>query len=127
VRVAAALVVSTALLVASPGSGQAGDPQLGEVQFQRHCGACHVIDRTLNVFGPHLVDVYGREAGSVPNFRYSFEMRVSGIVWDEETLDALIAHPQGYIPGTIMYSRGIRDEETRANIIAFLKQRSGVE
>ena len=58
------------------------------------------------------------------NYRYSFEMQVSGIVWDEETLHAMMIDPQALVPGTIMYYRGLHNEDSRAHIIAFLKQRS---
>ncbi len=57
-------------------------------------------------------------------YRYSYEMRTSGIVWDEETLDALIANPQEVVPGTNMYFRGLPDASDRADIIAYLKQQS---
>ena len=126
-RVAVILFVSTAVVVASTGAGDAADPDLGEVLFRTHCATCHAIDLPRTVFGPHLVGVFGRKAGSVGGFRYSYEMRVSGIVWDEETLDALMTDPQGLVPGTIMYYRGLNDEDNRAHIIAYLKQQSGAE
>jgi cytochrome c len=127
VRAAVVFVVTTALGVASAGAGEAGDPQRGELLFRNHCGICHAIDRAHTVFGPHLVDVFEREAGSVRNYRYSYEMGVSGIVWDEESLDALMTDPQGLIPGTNMYFRGLPNESDRAHIIAYLKQLSQAE
>jgi cytochrome c len=54
-------------------------------------------------------------------------MGVSGIVWDEESLDVLITNPQELVPGTNMYFRGVPDPAERAHIIAYLKQRSGAE
>jgi cytochrome c len=127
VKAAVVLACLSIFAVASIPAAQAGDPQLGEVLFRTQCGTCHAIDRPRTVFGPHLVDIYGREAGAVRNFRYSYEMQVSGVVWDEETLDALMANPQAVVPGTIMYYRGLPNEEHRAHIIAYLKQQSGVE
>lgn len=126
-RGAVVLVVSAVLLAVSPGAVKAGDPRLGEVLFRSHCEICHSVDLPQNVFGPHLVGVFGREAGTVAGYRYSYEMRVSGIVWEEETLDALMVDPQKLIPGTIMYFRGLPSADDRAHIIAYLKQRSGVE
>ncbi|MFW6077620.1 MAG: c-type cytochrome [Hyphomicrobiales bacterium] len=123
-RAAVILVMTTALGVASAGAGEIGDPERGELLFRNHCGICHAIELPHTVFGPHLVDVFGREAGSVPNYRYSYEMGVSGIVWDEESLDALMADPQSLVPGTNMYFRGLPSEEDRAHIIAYLKQQS---
>ena len=121
------LAVSTPLFAGPAGAEDAADPELGEVLFDSHCGICHAIDRPHTVFGPHLVDVFGREAGSVRTYRYTFEMRTSDIVWDEETLDALIANPQSVVPGTNMYFRGVPDPADRAHIIAYLKQQSGTD
>jgi cytochrome c len=127
VRLALVLIVSTAVFDGSAGAQDAADPELGQVLYDNHCGVCHAIDFSRTVFGPHLVGVYGREAGSVSGYRYSYEMRTSGIVWDEETLDALIANPQGLVAGTNMYYRGLPDAANRAHIIAYLKQQSQAE
>jgi cytochrome c len=130
VRAAAAIVLFSATLTAlgaasaSAGAEDAGDPRRGELLYRNHCGICHAIDRAHTVFGPHLVGVFGREAGAVRNYRYSYEMGISGIVWDEESLDVLIADPQELIPGTNMYFRGVPDPAERAHIIAYLKQQS---
>lgn len=121
------LVVSTPLFAGPAGAQDVADPELGEVLFDSHCGICHAIDRPHTVFGPHLVGVFGREAGSVRTYRYTYEMRTSDIVWDEETLDALIANPQSVVPGTNMYFRGVPDPAERAHIIAYLKQQSGAD
>lgn len=126
-RLAMVLVVSTAVCAGPAGAQDAADPELGQVLFDNHCGICHAIDLPRTVFGPHLVGVFGRKAGSVGGYRYSYEMRTSGIVWDEETLDTLIANPQRAVPGTNMYFRGIPDPADRAHIIAYLKQQSGAE
>jgi cytochrome c len=127
VRVAVVLVVSSFLSVASTGAEEVGDPRIGEVLFRSHCGTCHAIDRPRTIFGPHLVGVYGREAGMARSYRYTFEMSTSGIVWDEETLDALMVNPQTLVPGTNMYFSGMRDAESRAHIIAFLRQQAEAE
>src|SRR5690606_30773188 len=124
VRAAAAIILFSVLNAASAGAGEAGDPRRGELLFRNHCGICHAIDLPHTVFGPHLVDVFGREAGMVPNYRYSYDMGVSGIGWDEATLDVLIADPQKLVPGTNMYFRGVPDPAERAHIIAYLKQQS---
>jgi cytochrome c len=121
------LVVSTPLFDGPAGAEDAADPELGEVLFDSHCGICHAIDRPHTVFGPHLVGVFGREAGSVRTYRYTFEMRTSDIVWDEKTLDALIANPQSVVPSTNMYFRGVPDPADRAHIIAYLKQQSATD
>ena len=130
-RLALVVVISTPLftgLFTGPVTAQdSADPELGQVLFDTHCGICHAVELPQTVFGPHLVDVFGRKAGAVREYRYSYEMRTSGIVWDEETLDALIASPQALVPGTNMYFRGVPDPAERAHIIAYLRQESAAD
>lgn len=99
----------------------AQDPAAGEAVFRR-CQACHVVDSDQNRVGPSLQGVFGREAGAVEGFRYSPAMANSGIVWDEETIDAYLADPRGYIQGNRMAFAGLRDPQQRADVIAYMKQ-----
>jgi cytochrome c len=101
-----------------------GDPEAGKKTFAK-CKACHVLDKEQNRVGPHLVDIFGRAAGAVDGFKYSDAMLNSGITWDEATMDAYIADPKGYIPKNKMAFPGLKDEEDRANVIAYIKQETG--
>ncbi|MDX1710895.1 MAG: cytochrome c family protein [Rhodovibrionaceae bacterium] len=103
-----------------------GDPEKGE-KLYRQCKACHVVDKEQNRVGPHLVGLFGREAGSVEGFKYSDAMKESGIVWDEETIGAYLADPKGYIPGNRMPYAGMKDEQDRADIIAYMKEATATE
>jgi cytochrome c len=98
-----------------------GDAANGQKLF-RQCQACHVVDQAQNRVGPHLVGVFGRESGSVDGFNYSDAMKNAEIVWDEETLDAYLADPKGYIPGNRMPYAGMKNAEDRADLIAYLKE-----
>ena len=51
-------------------------------------------------------------------------MKSSGIVWNEETLDGYLKKPKAYVKGTRMLFAGLRKEEDRANVIAYLKSYS---
>ena len=114
----AAAVVSLGLSSTS----MAGDPALGEKVFKK-CKACHVVDSDKNKTGPHLVNIMGRQAGSVEGFKkYSKAIKESGIVWDEATLDGFLEKPKKYLKGTRMAFAGLKKEEDRANVIAYLKQ-----
>jgi cytochrome c len=42
-------------------------------------------------------------------------------VWDEQTLDALIAGPTALIPGIQMRFPGVPDAQKRQDLIAYLK------
>ena len=106
------------------GSGVAlaqGDAEAGEKVFNK-CKACHVADEPQNRVGPHLVALFGRQAGSVEGFKYSDAMKESGVTWDEETIAEYIADPRGYIKGNRMAFVGLKDEEEIADLIAYLKE-----
>jgi cytochrome c len=113
-----------------PAAAQAvtGDAARGERAFQR-CYACHSIDpdERVKLQGPTLYRILGRPAGTVAGFDYSDVMKaksVAGLVWNTETLDHYIADPEAVVPGTRMSVPPLRDEQERADIIAYLA-RSG--
>ena len=118
--VAAAAMMITGLLAG--GAVAEGDPAAGERVF-RQCQACHVIDAEQNRVGPHMVGIFGREAGAVEGFNYSDAMADSGIVWDEETIAAYLADPRGYISGNRMAFAGLRNPEQIADVIAYMKSK----
>lgn len=110
------LLVMTALTPA-----MAGDIEAGEKVFKK-CKACHVVDQEKNKTGPHLVNIFGRAAGSLESYtKYSTAMKESGIVWNDETLDAYLENPRKYVKGTKMAFGGLKKEEDRLNVIAYLK------
>ena len=89
----------------------------GEKVFAR-CQACHSLER--NRTGPRLCGVVGRPAGSVSNFRYSKSLGAAGFAWSEEKLHAFIEDPRGTVPGTFMGYAGVKDENERRALLAFL-------
>ena len=117
---AAAAMMMTGLLAG--GAVAEGDPAAGERVF-RQCQACHVIDAEQNRVGPHMVGIFGREAGAVEGFNYSDAMANSGIVWNEETIAAYLADPRGYISGNRMAFAGLRNPEQIADVIAYMKSK----
>ena len=101
-----------------------GDVAAGVKVFKK-CKACHVVDAEKHKTGPHLVNIMGRAAGSAAGYKkYSKAMKSSGIVWNEETLDGYLEKPKAYVKGTRMVFAGLRKEEDRANVIAYLKSYS---
>jgi cytochrome c len=68
--------------------------------------------------------VYGRVAGTVPDYAYSQALKDSGVIWDEETLDVWLQGPRAFIPGVRMTFE-LGNAQDRADVIAYLKQESG--
>ncbi len=100
----------------------AGDATRGEQVYER-CAACHSLDRDRT--GPRHCGLFGRRAGSRPDFQYSPAMRSSGIVWSENTLERFLAAPTKAVPGTSMGYAGVDDPRERADLIAYLKAANG--
>jgi cytochrome c len=115
-----ALILTLGMTLATAGSAYAdGDPAKGATVFKR-CAACHVVDKEQNRVGPHLVGIVGRHAGAVDGFKYSDAMKDSGLTWDEDTLDKYLADPKGFIPGNKMAFPGLKKEDEREDVIAYL-------
>ena len=106
-------------LAASPALA-AGDPGHGEQVYQG-CQDCHSLDK--NDVGPRHRGVFGRKAGSLPDYAYSDALKNSGIVWDEATLDKWLTDPQAFVPGVKMFYH-LDKAQDRADVIAFLKERA---
>jgi cytochrome c len=98
----------------------AGDPTAGESVFNV-CKACHAVGSgAANKVGPELNGLIGRPAGTAPGYRYSSQMKSSGLTWDEATFAKYIANPRGVVPGTKMTFAGIQDATKIADLTAYL-------
>ena len=116
---AGAIAMSAALLVAAPAG--AGDIKAGEKVFKK-CKACHYADREKHKTGPHLVNIMGRAAGGMEDYKkYSKAMKASGIVWDDTTLADYLRAPKKYVKGTKMAFAGLKKDADIENVIAYLK------
>lgn len=113
-----------AALVSAPFaySAPAGDAQAGARAFVV-CSACHTRTAAeANKLGPTLAGAYGKKAGTNDGrYAYSPALKGANVTWNDKTLDAWIAKPNGVAPGTKMAFAGVADPQTRANIVAYLK------
>lgn len=114
------LVVS-ALAFAAPASAQ--DVDAGATVFKR-CGACHSIgEGAKNKVGPELNELFGRTAGTVPDYNYSkamIEAGQGGLVWAPDTLGPYLHKPKEHVPGTKMSFPGLPNQKDIDNLIAYL-------
>lgn len=95
----------------------------GERQFRRKCSICHSLtDDGVRRAGPHLGELFGRPAGSVPGYIYSDTVATLGFDWNEDTIDQLFdLGPDHFIPGSKMPMQRIVKPEDRRDLIDFLK------
>ncbi|MEM9233385.1 MAG: cytochrome c family protein [Pseudomonadota bacterium] len=100
-----------------------GDAAAGRRVFLQ-CMACHAVDPGVNKVGPSLHGIVGREAGTVEGFNYTDANANSGIVWTKDILFEYLEDPQSYIEGTRMVFPGLKSEEDRRNVIAYLAEQN---
>ncbi len=115
VAFAAATIVTPTLVLAQ-------DVEAGAKVFRR-CQACHTVEEGgANKVGPNLWGIFGATAAGRDNgFNYSKAMRDSGIVWNEENLEEYLENPRESVPKTRMSFPGLKKDEDRENVIAYLK------
>jgi cytochrome c len=116
------VTLAAAVLAASVSVASAQDVAAGEQSFKK-CLPCHSVgEGAKNKVGPELNGLEGRHSGSVPDYNYTDANKNSGIVWSEATFKEYITDPKAKIPGTKMVFAGIKNENERNNLWAYLKQ-----
>lgn len=127
-RMAAGAVALALLTSLAPGAPAAaadlGDAQNG-AKLWRKCKGCHMIgEGARNRVGPHLNGLFGRRAAALDGYKYSADMMragADGLTWTPETLDVYIDNPKALVTGTRMAFRGIKDQQDRHDLVAYLR------
>lgn len=116
-------IVLAALLTAAliPAARATGDADRGAQVF-RQCAACHSTAPGEHMTGPSLAHIWKRRAGTATGYaRYSDALKRSGLTWNEANLDKWLAGPEKFLPGNNMTFPGVRDSQSRQDLIAYLK------
>jgi cytochrome c len=105
--------IGTLLASADPAKGANG---------AKACAACHNFTKGgANKTGPDLWDVVERGIASHEGFAYSDGMKARAAEkWTYENLNAFIKDPKTATPKTKMAFAGVKKDQSRADIIAYL-------
>lgn len=113
-----AVAAASSLSIALPAHAQ--NVETGQKAFKQQCGLCHDTAAGKNRVGPSMFGVVGRKSGAVDGFHYSDANKNSGLTWDQATLDKYLSDPRGTVPGTTMTYAGVKNDDQRRDIIAYL-------
>jgi cytochrome c len=125
------LALAIAGLASAPGLAQDADLVAEGAQVFKRCAACHAVGpEARNRVGPNLTGVVGRAAGTEADFTYSDAMVAAGedgLVWDEAKLSEYLTNPRAMVKGSTMAFVGLKSEEDRKAVIAYLEAEGGAE
>jgi cytochrome c len=113
--------IATLPLVVSIAAYGEGDAARGKAVYESLCSGCHTLDE--NRYGPAHRGVFGRKAGSAPDYSYSEALYSSQVIWSQESLERWLVDPGKFIPGVKM-AFSVPDATDRRDVIEYLKEQS---
>lgn len=120
-----AVAATTAAAPAGPGDIKpllaSADIEKGK-NISKACTSCHSFDKGgPNRVGPNLFGVFGGNKAAHEGFAYSDALKGKGGSWDVDALNHFLFKPKDFAPGTKMTFVGIKSDEDRAALVAWLK------
>lgn len=98
------------------------DVATGESTTKKLCVSCHTFTEGGKPgVGPNVYGVVGAVRGHMEGFNYSAAIKGKPGTWTYDDLNAWLAKPAVYAPGTRMTFVGIKSAEQRADVIAYLR------
>ena len=131
VKAASAAAPAAAAAGGAPSGGIAPffahvDLAKGQALVQEQCATCHSFTKGgATIVGPNLYGVVGAKMFSTPGFNYSAAVKAkAGGTWTAQELSNWLQSPMTFAPGTMMAYPGIKNDQTRADVIAYLNKNS---
>ncbi|OYV33820.1 MAG: hypothetical protein B7Z80_22985 [Rhodospirillales bacterium 20-64-7] len=102
------------------------DISKGMAFVQQQCAACHTLNKGgANGVGPNLYGVLGAPMFATAGFSYSAAVKAKAKGnWTYAKMNDWLADPQKFAPGTAMSYPGIKNTQTRADAVAYLRSLS---
>lgn len=102
----------------------AANAQNGATIFKK-CTSCHTAEKGgPNKIGPDLYNVVGAPKGKHAGYTYSQAMEKKGGSWTYDDLNHFLYDPRQFVPGTKMSFIGLKNDQERADVIAYLRQQN---
>ena len=107
--------IAVLLAKADAAAGEAATKQVG-------CVACHSFNEGgKNGLGPNLYGIVGEPIGQGKDYSFSKALSSKTGNWTFALLNEWLTKPAAFAPGTKMTFAGVKDDQQRANIIAYLR------
>ena len=93
----------------------------GERSFKAKCASCHTIEQGgSNGTGPNLYAAMGAAKQNRAGFSYSGALAGTEGDWSWENMDAWLENPSSYARGSSMAFAGLKRDDERAAVLAYL-------